>query len=61
MANTVVEKIVEPNGNVFYQLTITLSNGSKKVEKYERAFDVQKRQRQIEEDNRKGVTSNHYM
>lgn len=57
----VVEKIVEPNGKVFYQLTLTLANGSKKVEKFERAFDAQKRQRQIEEDTRKHVTSNHYM
>lgn len=56
--NNVVEKIVEPNGRVFYQLTITLSNGSKKVEKYERAFDVQKRQRELESDGK--AMGNHY-
>lgn len=56
--NNVVEKIVEPNGRVFYQLTITLSNGSKKVEKYERAFDVQKRQRELENGSK--VVGNHY-
>lgn len=55
MAN-IVEKITE-NGRVFYQLTITLPNGSKKVEKYERAFDVQKRQRELESGKGMG---NHY-
>ena len=59
--STVVEKICEPNGKVFYQLTINLQNGSKKVEKYERAFDAQKRQRHNEEDSRRNVTTNHYM
>lgn len=58
--SSVVEKITE-NGRVLYQLTITMPNGSKKVEKFERAFDVQKRQRQIEEDTRRHVTGNHYM
>ncbi|MDD2864361.1 MAG: hypothetical protein PHC99_06505 [Methylococcales bacterium] len=57
--SSIVEKITE-NGRVIYQLTITLPNGSKKVEKYERAFDVQKRQRQLEEDTKKGVTGSHY-
>lgn len=60
MANSFIEKITE-NGRVLYQLTITLPNGSKKVEKYERAFDVQKRQRQLEDDTRKNVTGSHYM
>jgi hypothetical protein len=58
--STVVEKIVEPNGRVLYRLTIKMSNGTQKIENFERAFDAQKRQRQIEEDTRKGVTGNHY-
>lgn len=59
--SSVVEKIVEPNGKVIYRLTIKLPNGSQKVENFERAFDAQKRQRQLEEEPRKGVTGNHYM
>jgi hypothetical protein len=58
--STVVEKICEPNGKIIYRLTIKLSNGSTKVENFERAFDAQKRQRQIEEDSRKGISGNHY-
>jgi predicted transglutaminase-like protease len=58
--SSIVEKIVEPNGKVLYRLTIKLANGTQKVENFERAFDAQKRQRQIEEDTRKGVTGNHY-
>ena len=45
--STVVEKICEPNGKIVYRLTIKLPNGSQKVENFERAFDAQKRQRQI--------------
>lgn len=59
--SSVVEKIVEPNGKVIYRLTIKLPNGTQKVENFERAFDAQKRQRQIEEDSKKGITGNHYM
>jgi hypothetical protein len=58
--SSVVEKIVEQNGKVIYRLTIKMPNGSKKVETFERAFDAQKRQRQIDENNRKGTTGNHY-
>jgi hypothetical protein len=59
--SSVVEKIVEPNGKVIYRLTIKLPNGTQKVENFERAFDAQKRQRQIEDDTRKGAVGNHYM
>ncbi len=59
--DTIVEKICEPNGKIVYRLTIKMPNGTKKIENFERAFDAQKRQRQIEEDNRKNVTGNHYM
>lgn len=58
--SSVVEKIVEPNGKVVYRLTIKLPNGTQKVEVFERAFDVQKRQRQIEESSKNGVKGNHY-
>jgi hypothetical protein len=58
--STVVEKICESNGKIVYRLTIKLPNGTKKIENFERAFDAQKRQRQIEEDNRKHVLGNHY-
>ncbi len=58
--STIVEKIVEPNGKVLYRLTIKMPNGTQKVENFERAFDAQKRQRQIEGDNRKSVSGNHY-
>ncbi len=60
--STVVEKICEPNGKIVYRLTIKLPNGSQKVENFERAFDAQKRQRQIEDERTKrNVTGNHYM
>lgn len=59
--STVVEKICEPNGRVFYRLTIKMPNGTTKVENFDRAFDAQKRQRQIEEaGTKKNVTGNHY-
>jgi hypothetical protein len=58
--SSVVEKIVEPNGKVIYRLTIKLPNGTQKVEVFERAFDVQKRQRQIEENSKNGSKGNHY-
>ena len=58
--STVVEKICEPNGKIVYRLTIKMANGITKVENFERAFDAQKRQRQIEEDPRKGITGSHY-
>jgi hypothetical protein len=58
--SVVVEKVCEPNGKIVYRLTTTLPNGTKKIENFERAFDAQKRQRQIEEDNRKQVTGSHY-
>lgn len=58
--STVVEKIVEPNGKVFYRLTIKMANGTTKVENFDRAFDAQKRQRQIDEDNRKSAIGSHY-
>jgi len=58
--STTIEKICEPNGAIVYRLTVTLANGTKKIENFARAFDAQKRQRQIEEDNRKHVTGNHY-
>lgn len=59
--SSVVEKIVEPNGKVIYRLTIKLPNGTQKIENFERAFDAQKRQRQIEDESKKGATGNHYM
>lgn len=58
--SSIVEKIVEQNGKVIYRLTIKMPNGTQKIENFERAFDAQKRQRQLEDDNRKGISGNHY-
>ena len=58
--STVVEKICEPNGKIVYRLTIKMANGITKVENFERAFDAQKRQRQLEDGNRKEVIGSHY-
>ncbi len=59
--SSVVEKICEPNGKIVYRLTTTLANGTKKIENFERAFDAQKRQRQIDEEGKsKNVRGNHY-
>ena len=57
---TVVEKICEPNGKIVYRLTIKMPNGTTKIENFERAFDAQKRQRQLEDGNRKEVIGSHY-
>jgi hypothetical protein len=56
----IMEKICEMNGQVFYRITVKLANGTTKVEKFARLFDAQKRIRQIEEENKKGVIGNHY-
>ena len=55
-----MEKICEMNGEVFYRVTMKLGNGTTKIEKFARLFDAQKRIKQLEEENKKSVKSNHY-
>lgn len=58
--SSIVEKICEPNGKIVYRLTTTLANGTKKIENFERAFDAQKRQKQIDDGTKKNSLGSHY-
>lgn len=59
--SAVVEKICEPNGRIVYRLTIKLPNGTTKIENFDRAFDAQKRMKEIDAlGTKRNVIGSHY-